>query len=364
MKIFLILLILPTILLAGYIDYTGTGKITPLEKVISFARGGAGLVSDPLLNPANAVQSRFQLYALIGIDYQTESETQTIYDSYNNRIGKLTTSQNRSMHFSPYTVLAAGRFKNIGFGLFSGLERDYFYRYEDIIRNSFYQVTDEISLKGSGYGIKSGIILNYFFSYISFGLSANYHMHKIERNYSHIYFEPGIVDTNIAEEFEESGLTYTFGSTFIYENISTALTFNSNYKALNIPTSVGLGFSYKIPGIIPAKVYCDFHYNFYNQLNDSIHDTREYNFGIENSFSNFIQFYLGAGLQENCYNSSADLAFFTGGFQFSQSDICLQTSFRYEQKQYDKNFSDNITVHNNSSSILLGVSYKLWGALW
>lgn len=359
MKIFSILLILPTLLLAGYIDYTGNGKITSLAQVTSYARGGAGLVSDPLLNPANAVDSKFQLYALIGIDYQTESETQTIYDSYNNRIGKLTTSQTRSMHFSPYTFLASGKFNNLGFGFFSGLERDYFYRYEDIIRNSFYQVTDEISLKGSGYGIKSGILFNYSFPFLSLGLSANYHMHNFNRTYSHIYYEPGRVDTNITEEFEESGLTYTFGSTFIYENISTALTFNSNYKALNIPSSVGFGFSYKIPGIVPAKIYCDFHYNFYNQLNDSIHDTREYNFGIENSFSNFMQFYLGAGLQENCFNSSADIAFFTGGFQFSQSDICLQTSFRYEQKQYDKNFSDNIIVHNNSTSILLGVSYKM-----
>ena len=354
-----ILLILPAWLFSGYIDYTGYGEALNLSSVNSASRGGAGLTTDPLLNPANPAVIGYSVYMMVGADYQTESETQSVFDNYNNRIGNLTISQSRSVHLAPYSAYGAIQYENFGGMFFAGLVRDYFYHHEIIERDDFYQTTGIIKQTGSGQGIATGISMNYQFPVVSFGLAVNYLNLNQQKKYQHLFYQPIAEDTVIESSFDQTGLFYRVGSVVhVLPQVDAAFILQSKNQDVQQPLEVGIGINYLARAIIPARVYFDFYYKFYNQLDENLQDTKIYCFGIENQFSRNVKILLGGGYEENCFNSEADAAYFSGGFEFHQQNLVIQTSMDYRQKQYPKQMSD-ITIHDNSMNFIVGLGYNL-----
>jgi hypothetical protein len=152
---------------------------------------------------------------------------------------------------------------------------------------------------------------------------------------------------------------YCFGTTIHgLPQVDAGFTIQSKNQDLQQPLTVGIGASYFARAVIPAKVYFDFYYKFYNQLDENLQDTKIYCFGIENQFSRHLKILLGGGYEENCFNSEADAAYFSGGFEFTQNNLVIQTSMNYQQKQYPKQMND-ITIHDNSMNFIIGLGYNL-----
>lgn len=358
----ILLLLMPIALYSNYIDYIGFGNNIGIKSLSSFLKGGSGLTDDPLLNPANIIDKKAFIKTTIGFCYETESESQTIFDKYNNRIGKVITSQDQGTHIAPYSIFIGGKYSNIGWGIYSGMSRDYYYKHENINRNSYYQIIDKVIDKSEGIGLSSGILSAYSFNIsekinFSLGINLNYLKNNNKTTYNHIYYEEGIEDTLIESEYNSSGLVYRLGSKFDYNNLSFGMSFSTSNSDINEPSTVGIGLSYKSPGIIPGVIFLDFNYNFNKQLNDSLYDTKSYHFGIDNQFGNNINFIMGAGYKENTFNKEASSAFFTSGFKYCQNNIAFSLGFVYSQKNYNK--TQIIEIENSSIDFILGLEYSL-----
>ncbi|MBN1620119.1 hypothetical protein JW890_05305 [candidate division WOR-3 bacterium] len=353
------ILVLPAYLGAGYIEYVNFGKhIYPcLSQTV--ASGGGGITCDPLVNPACRNWGKYSFAAGAGIKYFTESEVTSVFDSYNNRIGRITLSQNSRAYLSPYYLFFSANFQNLGTGIYLAQSADVDYEYKYTERNSFYQVVSELSKKSFGSCISYGLILNYSFNRFSAGADLSYHSLDRTKVYERKFFEPGRVDTLLEEKTFSGAFIFKTGIKYVLGRYTAAFVLSTNDSESNIPIRAGIGISVKNPSFIPTKISFDYKRSFYGHLNDSLKDAGSYHFGLENKFFNKTVFSIGGGYEENPFAKEAGLFFFTTGFIYDVEPFSFSLSFKYDQREYPKPGEEKNSVRDSSIGILFGVNYLL-----
>ncbi|MBN2364051.1 hypothetical protein JXL83_07960 [candidate division WOR-3 bacterium] len=358
-RFFLMLLTLPALLNSGYLEYVNSGRQIYPCMTSTASRGYAGITSDPLVNPANTMPARYSFTVNTGLKYTTESEVVSVFDSYNNRIGRLTIAQNSGINLTPYSALIYFNFQKFGTGIFAVQSADFNYEYKYVERNAFYQIVSEISKSSSGNGNIFGIMANYSGKAFSAGAEVDYLSLNYDKKYEHIFFETGRTDTIVEEKFDENAFVFKGGLKASHRNYSAGFVFSTSDKETNTPLKTGLGISVGNTGFIPSRIHFDFRRNFYGQLNDSLRDVNSFYFGLENKFYNRTVFSLGGGYEENCFEKQAGVFFFTAGFLTDFEPIAFSMSFQYDQRDYPKPGDAVLTVRESSVGMTCGITYLL-----
>ncbi|MBN1150495.1 hypothetical protein JXA84_04655 [candidate division WOR-3 bacterium] len=358
--IIIFLALFPAVLFSGgYIDYLNTGKPIYQCMTQTAARGQAGVTTDVLINPACSVPGKYYFAVNVGMNYTTESEVVTIFDSYNNRMGMLTVSQNSKSNLTPYSAILYFNTGTFGAGLLTSQFMDYDYEYKYTERNSFYQVVSETFKKSSGQGNAFGLTARYFSDNFSAGVEVDYLLLNRTKTYEIIYFEAGRIDTITTDKTENAAFVFKGGVLSSFDRYSFGLAISTSDETTNTPIKSTLGLCVEVPGFIPAKIHLDYTRSFYSQINDSLDDVNALFFGLENKFYNKTVFSLGGGYEENFSLDQANSFFFSTGFSYDFYPTTFSMSFRYAQRDYTKPFESEKTVRESTIGLICGITYLI-----